>query len=228
MDAGTAIRTPLSIFNGEAYEDRIPLLLINGMGEFKFFQASLPGQTRFHQEAVVTSAEDNRIIDLDNEPAVNYLQKVGLAQGGAMDVLYAFPIEVDFHDQKPPRIFGIYGVNADGSITCGGPIPEGSTLCIGSVGSNLIIESAAYITNQIKAELANDSEKHGLFISACFSRNIILPDPTEEMMVVQNQLQDFPLPYLFLYAGGEYCPRYTEGKKTVNEFHQYTIIACLF
>jgi hypothetical protein len=228
VDIATEVRTPLSIFNGEACGDRIPLLLITGVRKFKFFFMALPGQTRLRQQAVVTEAEDVRIISLNKEPAVNYLKQVGLVQGeGSLDILYAFPLEVNFHDGNPPRIFGMYHINPDGSITCGSPIPAGSTVYIGSIGSDPVLETASRITGQIKSELDQNKEYCGLLIFSCFSRTLVLPDPSDEMTIIQNRLKDFPLPYLFLYAGGEYCPVYTE-KGLTNGFHQYTIIACLF
>jgi hypothetical protein len=229
VDVATRIRTPQSIFNGKAYKDRIPLLLITGIRKLKFFLTALPRQSRLHQQAVVTGVEGSRIITLDNGPAVNYLKKIGLVQTEeSFDVMYAFPIEVYFHDGKPHRIFAIYSINPDGSITCGGPIPAGSTLRIGSIGGDLVLETAAYIINQVKAEWEKNREYCGLLVSACFSRNIVLSDSAEETALIYNQLKDFPIPYLFLYAGGEYCPTYTESGLTVNGFHQYTIIACLF
>jgi hypothetical protein len=229
VDVTTKIRTPLSIFNGEACQDQIPLLIVTGAGKLKFFLVALPKQANLHQQAVVTGVDGNRIITLDDGPALHYLKKIGLAQeGGSADVMYAFPIEVNFHDGNPPRMFAIYSINPDGSLTCGGPIPVGSTLCISSIGSDLVLETAAHIINQIKGEWGKNKEYCGLIISACFSRNIVLPDPAEEMTLVHSQLKDLPVPYLFLYAGGEYCPKYTETGLAVNGFHQYTIIACLF
>jgi hypothetical protein len=229
VDIAAKIRTPQSIFNGEAWKDRIPLLLITGIRQFKFFLTALPGQNLLHQQAVVTAVEGNRIIDLDKRPAIEYLQKVGLVQGeGSLDILYAFPMEVNFHDGKPPRMLALYNINSDGSITCGASIPVGSTLYINSIGSNLVLETTSHIISRIKDEWIRHKEYGGLLIFSCFSRNMALADPSDEMTVVQNQLKDFPLPYLFLYAGGEYCPIYTENGLMSNGFHQYTIVACLF
>jgi hypothetical protein len=222
------LNTPSSIFNGETYQDRIPLLLIGGIKKFKFFQTFLPEQTRFHQKAMVTAAADNRIIELDNEPAVNYLKKLGLAEEDDLNVLYAFPAEINFHNEKPPRMFAVYNTNSDGSITCGIPVPVGATVRIGFLDSKLVLETAVSIVDQIKHELSTNKGYCGLLIFDCFNRNMALADPLEEMLVVQKQLQDFPLPYLFLYAGGEFCPGYTENGRIVNAFHQYTVIACLF
>jgi hypothetical protein len=229
VDVTTRIREPLSIFNGEAYKDRIPMLLITGVRKFKFFLVALPGQEYLRQQAVVTATEDNRIIDLDKEPALNYLKKIGLIQGdGSSDIMYAFPIEVNFHDGSPPRMFAVYKVNSDGSITCGCSVPVGTTICIGSISGNLVLETASRIINQIKRERDDNKEYCGLLISACFSRNIVLSDPSDEMTLIQKQLKDFPLPYIFLYVGGEYCPKYAGNGQTVNGFFQYTIAACLF
>jgi hypothetical protein len=202
---------------------------MSGIRDFKFFLVSLPGNDIFHQQAVVTASDGVRIIDLDNEPAVNYLQKVGLVKPGTVDVLYAFPIEVDYHDGMPPRIFAIYDINPDGSINSGGPVPVGCSLSIGSMGSNIVLETAAYLASQIKNGFAGNGGKgNGLLIISCFSRNTVLPDPSAEMRLIQTELRDFGLPYLFLYSGGEYCPRYDEKGETSNRYHQYTIIACLF
>jgi hypothetical protein len=125
-------------------------------------------------------------------------------------------------------MFAIYTIDPDGSITCGGPIPVGSAISLRSINGSLALKTASRITKQIKDEWAKSGKYHGLLIIACFSRNIALSDPMEEILIIQNELTDFPLPYLFLYAGGEYCPNPMENKQIVNEFHQYTIIACLF
>jgi hypothetical protein len=231
VDVAVEIRLPLAIFNGEAWADRMPLLVMTGVENSKFFLVTLPRQNLIHQEAVVTAAEGNRIIGLDKEPAVNYLKKVGLIQGegeGYLKILYAFPMEIDFHDGKPPRVFAIYSIDAEGSIVCGGRAPVGSTLFIRSIGSSLVLQTASFMAGKIKGEWDKNKNYHGLLIFSCFSRNLTLADPVDEMMVIQNTLADFSLPYLFLYAAGEYCPVPAEKGPAANGFHQYTITACLF
>jgi hypothetical protein len=229
MDMAVEIRFPQAIFNGEAWPDRMPLLLITGIEDSKFFLVTLPGQDLLHQKAVVTSAEGNRIITLDKKPAINYLKRVGLLQGeDYLDILYAFPIEIDFHDGKPSRTFAIYSLNADGSIVCGGAAPVGSTVFIRSVGSSLVLQTSSFITGKIKDEWDKNKNYHGLLIFSCFSRNLALTDPADEMMAIHSTLADFSLPYLFSYAAGEYCPAFAEKGLIINGFHQYTIIACLF
>jgi hypothetical protein len=229
VDIATEIRTPQTIFNGETWKDRMSLVLITGIRDFKFFLMTLPRQDVLLQHAVVTEAEDNRIIALDHGPVINYFKKIGMIQeGGLLDIPYAFPLEVDFHDGKPPRTFAIYTTNPDGSISCGGSIPVGSIISLNSIGSKLVLETASRIANQIKDEWGKSKKYHGLLIIACFSRNVALADPNEEMAAIQSELADFPLPYFFLYAGGEYCPTHTETGQLANGFYQYSIIACLF
>jgi hypothetical protein len=229
VDIVIKIRIPLSIFNGEGWQDRIPLLLITGIRDPKFFLLALPRQDLLQQQAVVTGVEGNRITALDRGPAINFLKKIGLIQGeGFLDVLYAFPLEVDFHDGKPPRTFTIYAIEPDGSLVCGDLVPIGSTISLRSVGSDLVLETASCIVDKIRDEWAKSKNYHGLLIFSCFSRNVVLSDPAEEMTSVHERLTDFPLPYLFLYSAGEYCPIHTENGPGVNGFYQYTIIACLF
>ncbi|MDR3200113.1 MAG: FIST C-terminal domain-containing protein [Spirochaetales bacterium] len=222
-DAGVAIRSPQTIYNGSAYPDRLPLLLIFGDVKVRFLLDFLPGEMIFNQQAVITKAEGNRLISLDNMPAAAFMEKIGLIRKGMIDVLYAFPISVDYHDGLEPRVFTIYNVNDDGSLTSGSSIPPGGTLRIGSVTSDLVMESAVHITELIKKGAARE----GVLIFSCFSRSLACEDPNAELKLVNKQLESFPAPYIFLYVSGEICPVYTEQKDLINRFHQYTIVVCV-
>jgi hypothetical protein len=218
------VRSPMTIYKGEAFKDRLPVLLISGDVKPQFFLASLPGDVDFDQKAVITAAEGNRIISLDNIPAADYMEKIGLLKKGNINTLYAFPIVVDYHDGRESHIFTIYKINEDGSLMSDSPKTPGGTLSIGSVTGDLVIESALHITDLIKKE----TDRNGCFIFSCFSRCVTLTDSQAEAKLVQEQLKGVTLPYVFLYSSGEFCPWYDKMKQTVNQFHQYTVIACIF
>jgi hypothetical protein len=48
------------------------------------------------------------------------------------------------------------------------------------------------------------------------------------METAREQFSDASLPWLFVYSGGEACPRYEADGETANKFHMYAIIACVF
>jgi hypothetical protein len=222
-DAGVSIRSPQTIYNGAASPDRLPLLMLFGEVKVKFFLDFLPGELDFDQQAVITHAEGNRLISLNDMPAAAFMEKIGLVKKGMAGVLYAFPISVDYHDGLEPRVFTIYNVKADGSLTSGSSIPPGGTLRIGSVTSGLVLESAAHITDLIQKAGAKD----GVLIFSCFSRSLVFEDDSNaELKLAHERLKDLPVPYVFLYAGGEICPSCNEERRLVNRFHQYTIVVC--
>jgi hypothetical protein len=152
------------------------------------------------------------------------MEKIGLVREGVLEALYAFPLVVDSNDGTPSEIFTIYGINDDGSLDCGQDVPIGGTLKIGSVTGDLILETAGHITD-LALRAPGDS---GILLFSCISRNIVLSDPEDEIRTVLKEMKNCPVPYLFLYAGGEICPLTNKKEKLINSFHQYTIIGCRF
>jgi hypothetical protein len=224
VDFAEDVRSPMTLYNGGAYPDRLSLISLSGDLKPKFFTASLPGEQRLNQKALITKSEGNRLITLDNKPAEEYLEKVGLHTKGSSEALYGFPIVVDYPDSKEPRVFTIYKINDDGSLVSETSMPEGGVLSIGNVTSDLVFETAVRITDLIK----NEADQNGFLLFSCFSRSVILADSQSEIKLIQKRLGDFSKPYFILYSGGELCPLYGEAGQTMNRFHQYTIIGCTF
>ncbi|MDR1933127.1 MAG: FIST C-terminal domain-containing protein [Spirochaetales bacterium] len=227
VDVEAQVRSPLVIYNGGAYPDRLALLTLTGGVKAKFFMDRLPGELHLDKQAVITSVEDNRIITLDNMPAVDCLEKIGLVEKGVAgkklyNVMYAFPISVEYPDSRETKVFTVYGINADGSLTSGSSIPPGGTMRIGSVTSDLVLKSAAHITDLIK----KSGDCDVILIFSCFSHNLALMDSQDELKLIQEQAAGFSAPHIWAYAGGEICPRYTTEGQLTNRFFQYTIIAC--
>jgi hypothetical protein len=220
----------MTIFNGNHYSDRLPLVLLRGDVHPRFFACALPGEVRFSQNVAITQSKGNRIISIDNRPAVEFLERLGIIGRGKQDilfgveVLYAFPVVVDYHDGTPPRVFTISKIDTDGSLISEQDIPVGGTVNIGTISGELVIESTRHIIDQIKETPA----RNGLILVSCFSRILTLQDPLDETAVVLRQLKDLPVPFLLFSSGGEVCPLYKSGQdKPVNAFHQFTIIACV-
>jgi hypothetical protein len=214
----------MTIFNGNHYSDRLPMVLLRGNVRPRFFSCSLPGEVRFSQTVFITKAKGNRLIEIDNKPAVEFIKRLGLINQGVVEVLYAFPIVVDYHDGTPPRVFTISRIDPDGSLVSEQDIPVGGTVSIGTISGDLVIESTRHFIDQIK----DVPEENGLILVSCFSRILTLQDPMEEITIVQKHFKDSSMPFLFFSSGGEVCPLYKSGQdKPFNAFHQFTIIACI-
>jgi hypothetical protein len=224
IDITTDLRSPMTIFNGDHYSDQLPLVLLRGNVHPRFFAYSLPGEVRFSQDVKITQSKGNRIIEIDHKPAVDFMNRLGLINQGVAEVLYAFPVVVDYHDGTQPRMFTISRIDPDGSLVSEQDIPVGGTVNIGTISGELVIESTSRLIDQIKEIPA----QNGLLLVSCFSRILTLQDPLDEVNIVQKQLRDLPMPFLLFASGGEVCPIFRSGQdKPINAFHQFTIIACV-
>ncbi|MDR1929453.1 MAG: FIST C-terminal domain-containing protein [Treponema sp.] len=228
LDVPNKIRTPMTIYNGGAYQDRLALLLFFGEVNFKFFSITFPGQKTIGLSARITAAKGNRIISLDNRPAVEYLEKIGLYDKGNINMAYAFPVIVDFHDGSEPKTWNILNVNDDGSLNSffdfEDGVPEGSTISLTTATGELVLETASRLAEMIKKEPGSG----GVFIFSCFSRSVIFLDSRAEINHMREELKDFTAPYLMMSAAGEYCPYYSGGGQMVNRSLVHSIIACIF
>jgi hypothetical protein len=227
VDADVKRRPPQVIYRGEAYQDRLALLLIKGQIKTKFFSALFPKKSVFIQDAVITGAKDNLIISINNTPAASFMKNLGFIRYNTSSVLYAIPLIVDYHNNKmpvPPEVVIINDIGKDGTLICSRNMQTGGTLHIGSISEDYVLETAKTIGQSIKKA----GEGSGLFIFSCFSRIIALGGkPMGEIKVIQRELKEFPVPYLFLYSGGELCPRIIEQGQMTNHFNQYALVACL-
>jgi hypothetical protein len=223
LDETTEVRAPMTIHNGNAYADRLVLLLISGSRPPWFATDSIGDWKSCSQKAQITAAEGNRIISIDNIPAAAYVERIGLISQGVVNMLYAFPMAVDNHTGGRCAMCAILSVNPDGSLICGGAVSAGSTLYISSPNSQEVLRTAVHITGRIKKEPDRDA----LFILSCFSRGIALVDVMEEMRLIQRELADFTAPYVFLYSGGEVCPLDAGADRRLNRHHNYAIVSCL-
>ncbi|MDR2134500.1 MAG: FIST C-terminal domain-containing protein, partial [Treponema sp.] len=201
LDADTKIRTPKTLYKGTVYADRMPILLFSGNLAPRFFVDSVWKYNIYSQKALVTGAEGNRMISVNNIPAVEYMKKIGLITEARLDLLFVFPLALDPGDGSPPKLFIIYTINDDGSLTCSANTPAGSVIYIGSPGSSEVINSAKNITGAVK-KAGGDAA----LIFSCFSRSVILTNPKDEMEAIQDDLKDSALPYVLIYSGGEICP----------------------
>jgi len=222
LDIAIQIRSPRTMYQGAAYSDRMALLLFKGPVKPRFYSVLYPEKSYFVHDAVITGAEGNRIITINNEPAVSFIKEMGLLQSDEQGFVMAIPLVIGDHD---PRVIVMHGIGPAGEIICSVSVQVGAVLNIGAITANNVLESAKTLVQDIK----KNGTGAGLFIFSCFLRNVVLGgNSREEIELIQKELGDFPNPYLFLYSGGEICPQYTNSGENVNRHYQYALIACQF
>jgi hypothetical protein len=225
IDITTSVqRSPMTIFNGNHYSDRLAMILLRGNLHPRFFSHSLQRETHLNRKFTITKAEGNRIISIENKPAVQYMEELGLINRTAMDVFYAFPFMVDNGSGELSKAFTFSQVNEDGTLVSEQDIPSGGTAQVGAINGEMVLAGTRSLIERIK-ETAKNCD--GLILVSCFSRALALQDPLEELSLVIKQMRDWPVPFVFLSSGGEICPVPNEKDELVNGFHQFILAVCV-
>jgi hypothetical protein len=228
LDMTTRSNLPMTIHNGAAYLDRLPLLLCAGDIGLRFFVEWFPAEKVLSEDALITGVDGNRILGINGMPAADYLRKLGLFAGTDYDVLYVMPFVLTSPDGTRKTLACI-GVTADEALVCGDTVPPDGILNLGDANNDDVLESAERITRAVReAAPADPAEDAAILIISCISRSIALVNPMSEMDLVWSRMRAVHAPYFFIYSGGELCPWYNpSGNTMVNRFYQYAIIACV-
>lgn len=222
LDIDTHIRSPQTIYRGAAYADRMALLLLKGPVSPHFFFLRFPAKSSLIQDAVITAVNGSELVSVNNRPAVTFLREIGLVHNN--DHTDAIPLVVEDCDGANPEVVIVQGINSEGVAYCSRHLSVGSTLNIGAITADYILESARALTRNINEHKSGS----GLFILSCFLRAVVLGEMAEaEVKLIQQELENFPADHLYLNSGGELCPMVKKTGGIVNQAFHYAIVACL-
>lgn len=211
-------------YNGETYVDSLSMVIVSGNVAPKFLIASLSDDKSLKQKAIITDSELNILKEVNGIPVVQYMQSLGLVNNGHIEGPSTIPFIVDFNDGTKPVIRAIFAQTPEGYAVCGGVMPIKSTLSIGSLDYNDVMDTTCKIMQEIFEYRQAGS---ALLLFSCVGRNYALGvKTTDEMEKVIDTLGE-SIPYQLTYSGGEICPLYDSDGKLKNRFHNDTIIACL-
>jgi hypothetical protein len=214
---------PLVMHNGAIYSDRLALILVcGGAAESLFRVEPLSAMNIYSRPALVTDARDNLLISINDIPAGEFMQQIGIISREKIDGFYAFPLLVDNHDGTGPRTCAIYRMEEDGILRCGETFTRGATLQIVNQVRENVLQSSERIAESMKKESSGKSH----LIFSCFGRGAPLVDLKDEMRLFDKHLGENP--YVFIYSGGEFCPIYNERGEIRNSFHQFSIVSASF
>jgi hypothetical protein len=237
LDLTTKNNLPMTIHNGVCYRDRLALLLIAGDIDTRFFVEWFPRDRVMSTNALITKAERNRIVEINNLPALDYIGRLGIVDGGH-DALCVMPLLITSPEGKHNTIACI-GVDGN-TLICGDIIPLGGTMNFGEINNDDVLDSVSRIAHMVKhaffataPEMSSPSSANALpngagLIFSCISRSSALADPLAEMALMHQHMRDVAAPYCFAYSGGELSSWRSQSDNTQhNRFYQYAIIACV-
>jgi hypothetical protein len=207
--------------------DRVAFIKIYGNVEPKFFSVAISKERILGNPATITSAQDNKIYQLNHKPVSDYLNTLGLTdfliKNGAISEL-SLMIKED--ETMPSYSRTMLSFNAeDGSLTCGGNVKENSIVRIG------LFERADMLSVMKKAikkavKTANTDGKDVIFAFSCATRYVIFgADIFSELEIMENVTGN--IPYIMAYSGGEFCPIKKHNGENVNRFNNQTFSVCV-
>lgn len=215
------------LLDGDAWRDRFAILLIHGPIKPVFYVGAIADEKVFTEKGVVTASEGNQLQTVNGAPVVEYLLSLGLAknQDGGITGINSFPIIVDYNDGTAPVARAMFAVTPEGHAVCGGNIPVGSTLSVGSFDP---AEISATTARTLKTAL----EAGGcstLLMYSCIGRYFSQGyDTTAEFEQLLAPLAEAGVSYLGAYSGGELCPVYGKDGGAINRNHNNSFVICAF
>jgi hypothetical protein len=232
LDMNTRILYPKTIFkaagpdSGESgtFGDRMALLLFRGQVKPRFFHSFFPEKSILSWDAVITEAEENRIISINNRSALSFMKDMGFFQDGMYDSFLVYPLVVEYPNNET-NIVVLQDISHEGHLMCSRKVKTGGILNLGAVTADTVLESAKAMARELK----NGDSGTNFIMFSCFLRNVVLGGSSQaEFELVCKELDAYPGSWLFINSGGELCPGYTEKGELENRFHQYALIACQF
>lgn len=229
LDIQNYTRQPKTIFKNSvesgAFSDRMVLLLFRGPLKPQFFSSFFPKESILSWDAVITKAEGNRIVSINNRPALSFIEDLGFSTNGIHESVMVFPLVIEYPYNNETNVVVLMDIDPDGQLICSMNVQAGGVLNIGAITADSVLESARTIAQELKKAWRGN----GFIMFSCFLRNIVLGGSSQaEFESVRQELDGYSGSWLFLNSGGELCPDYKENGETVNQFHQYALIACQF
>jgi hypothetical protein len=210
-----------TLYNGEYYLASMALVALAGNAAPEFLSVSVGEENILKQKAVVTGVSRNILQTVNNMPAVNYLESIGIVKGGDVSGLQSMPFIIYLEDGST-LIRACIGGTGDGSLILCGAVPVNSAIALATMGFEDVINS----TEAKVKEALTVAKGRGMLMYSCAGRNWCLGvQPLAEHEKAKECLADAP--YHFAYSGGEIFPARLSGGRVVNHLQNDSLIICI-
>ena len=213
-----------TIRNDAIEQEAMAMLLMHGPVEPAFVVVSIPKQNIRDNRGIITESDGCVLKKINGLPVLEYMENMGISILEKSSTVT--PFMVYYEGNSEPVALGVYSINEDGSLLCGGEMTEGAGISVGEITPDGIIATAEESIRQI----TQSGRRNGALLMPCVTRYVMLsPNQEDEMERVSRMMNvSAPFPYVMGYAGGEICPVPDEKGRLCNRFHNYTFSACVF
>ncbi len=212
-----------AIYNGDYLTKQFSMLIISGNINPRFIFSSLIEDHVSAHSFMVTESEGSVIKKINNMPAAEYLSSINVLNNNSVEGFFSTPLMADYNDGTQLISRAAILLDEDRNIVCGGSVPQGCKLMIGSLNK----EDVRFIASQAIDKVAELDNVNGVIIFSCFGRLAILGlDYLLESTVIQEKIGD-KVPFHSAYSAGEICPVQDQKENIINRFHNFTFIVCI-
>jgi hypothetical protein len=225
MDASTSART---LHCESISSDQVAMLLVSGNVSPEFYLGSTTKESITMPDiGVVTAAEENCLLEINNIKAKQFLEKANLKPNSVNQKPIFFSTFIADEKNENGEIVSsvvksLVIPKDDGYLfACG--IRVGSNLSAISFTGEVVMETAKDVMEQIKAK----HNEGTILIYSCLGRRAaLLNEPYKEFELMNEMLGD-NFNYIATCSGGEICPTSATETDIVNNEHNETLIACI-
>jgi hypothetical protein len=211
-----------TFYNGESYLASMSLVAVVGDAAPEFLSVSVNEENILKQKAVITGVNRNILRTINNMPAIQYMESIGLVKGGDVTGLPAMPFIIYLEDGSMLIRACIGGAEEAGALILCGAVPVNSTIALATMGFEDVVNSTqAKVTEALAA-----ARGRGILMYSCAGRNWCLGmQPLAEHEKAKECLADAP--YHFVYSGGEIFPSWLGDGSVVNHLQNDSLIICI-
>ncbi|MDR0919308.1 MAG: FIST C-terminal domain-containing protein [Oscillospiraceae bacterium] len=205
------------------YRDRVGFVCFYGDIQPSFFNASISKKRIFDREFIVTEANGNEVISINDKSSIEFLDTIGITPEMARSAILTNLVLAIYVDESTYYPRQIINFSDNDTLILGGTVEVGTRFRVGRFDKNDMLGSAQKIT-QKALELI--PKKSFAVILSCASRSVLLgSESLDEVHMVREVIGD--LPFLMAYAGGEICPLVRRDGSVFNHFQNGAFIICV-
>jgi hypothetical protein len=210
-----------TFYNGEFYAASMALAVLLGDAAPEFLSVSVNEENILKQKAVITGVERNILKTVNNIPAIQYLESIGIVKGSDVSGLQSMPFIIYLEDGSM-LIRACIGDAGEGGLILCGAVPVNSTIALATMGFEDVINS----TESKVTEALAAAKGRGILMYSCAGRNWSLGmQPLAEHEKAKECLGDTP--YHLVYSGGEIFPSRLSDGRVVNHLQNDSLIICI-
>jgi hypothetical protein len=209
--------------NGDVSKDGMVMVLVYGHVDPEFIIVSISEYNIRQDRGQITDSDGCILKEINGVPVVKYLENMGIYL--MKDATITTPLMVYYDGSPEPVALGIYNLNDDGSLLCGGEMPKGASITVGQITNEGILSTAEENLNRV----LKCGKRNGALFLPCITRHVMLaPNHNAELELIAEKMENGRvMPYMAGYSGGEVCPVRDESGVLRNRFHQYTFSSCI-